>query len=387
MTASAERTAEAQTDAVPRSRRLTRPRWLTNGHLVVVRWLAIAVWLGLFISECVVRGIPFDRESVLLWIATGAMAISIGKRSVAFVLLDFLPFAVVLAAWDYLRGAADTLGMPAWWHPQVDIDRFLGLGSEPTLWLQEHLRQPSVQWYDVLVSFVYCSFFVVPYLTAGVLWLRSRTEFWRWVLRYSAMAMLAYAVFALLPTAPPWAASRCTAADVAGHPTDPLCMTSHHGFVPHNLLGPYSGYQPGTSHHLTRIVWRGFDSLHIALAHHLWTKGLAIADRIAAVPSLHFGSAMLVAVFFWSRVRWWLRPLLAAYPVAMAFSLVYSGEHYVTDCLAAAVLALGVHLVGNWIERRRKERRRLDTLDAPPVDLEKSCPPSHPLRATTPSST
>jgi hypothetical protein len=164
-------------------------------------------------------------------------------------------------------------------------------------------------------------------------------------------------------------------------------MTHNHGWVPHNLLGSFSGSQPGTAHHLTRIVWRGFDSLHIALAHHLWTKGLAIADRVAAVPSLHFGSAMLVAVFFWSRTRRWLRPLLAAYPLAMAFTLVYSGEHYVADCLAAAVLAVGVHLVGNQIERRRKRRGRLDTLDTPPVDLEKSCPPSRPLRATTPSST
>jgi membrane-associated phospholipid phosphatase len=36
------------------------------------------------------------------------------------------------------------------------------------------------------------------------------------------------------------------------------------------------------------------------------------------------------------------RPLLVAYPLAMAFSLVYLGEHYVADLAAGAALVAAV---------------------------------------------
>jgi membrane-associated phospholipid phosphatase len=163
------------------------------------------------------------------------------------------------------------------------------------------------------------------------------------------------------------------------------------GHVPHNLLGPYTYGHSGTDLHVVRIVMRGFRGLDLDFAPLLWNKGMGIADSVAALPSLHFGSSMLFAVFLWSRTRWWLRPLLVAYPLTMAFSLVYSGEHYLTDCIAAALLVLLVHFVGNRIERRRAQRReaadRLDTLGSPPVSLEKPCPPSPSQRETMPSST
>jgi membrane-associated phospholipid phosphatase len=37
--------------------------------------------------------------------------------------------------------------------------------------------------------------------------------------------------------------------------------------------------------------------------------------------------------------------VLAAYPLAMAFALVYTGEHYVTDLVAGALLTAVVCLV------------------------------------------
>ena len=46
------------------------------------------------------------------------------------------------------------------------------------------------------------------------------------------------------------------------------------------------------------------------------------------MPSLHAALALLVALTVWPR-RWWARALVAAYPLAMAFAIVYTGEHYV----------------------------------------------------------
>ena len=138
------------------------------------------------------------------------------------VLLDFLPFAAVLVAYDYLRGFADTMGMPTWWQPQVSVERFLFAGHIPTVWLQEHLKHATAQWWDVAVSLCYISFFFLPYVTAAVMWLRRRADFYRWSLRFVALSFLGFAAFALAPAAPPWAAAKCSAAEVAEPPRQPL---------------------------------------------------------------------------------------------------------------------------------------------------------------------
>ena len=53
-----------------------------------------------------------------------------------------------------------------------------------------------------------------------------------------------------------------------------------------------------------------------------------------------------------------MRPLLALYPLAMAFALVYSGEHYVVDCIAGWVYAVvRVFCVGQLSFARRAQRR------------------------------
>jgi len=52
-------------------------------------------------------------------------------------------------------------------------------------------------------------------------------------------------------------------------------------------------------------------------------------------------------LFFWDRRKKW-RWLLPLYPLAMAFSLVYTGEHYVFDILLGWVYAATIYFVGTW---------------------------------------
>lgn len=359
-----------------------RPAWLTDDVLTGIRWGLIGVWIFAFCWQVfVLDAIPWLRSDVLLWIAALLLATSVGKRSVFTVLVDFLPFAAVLVAYDYLRGFADTMGMPTWWHPQVDVDAFLLGGTNPSVWLQEHLKHADPRWWDVVVSLCYFSFFFLPYVTAGVLWLRSRASFYRWSLRFVALSFLGFAFFALIPAAPPWAAAKCSPADVAGHPHAPACM--YEGFAgPGGLLGPFTTSQPGANPWLERISTRGFNELNLHFASAVIRAGQVSADNVAAVPSLHLGGTLLFVLFMWSRVNRWWRPVLAAYPLLMTFSLVYSGEHYIADCLAGALVATGVHLGANRFERWRKSRRSVDTLDA--------CQPSTspaPPNEMTPSST
>jgi membrane-associated phospholipid phosphatase len=264
---------------------------------------------------------------------------------------------MVLIAYDYLRGFSYRLGMPTWWYPQINVDRWLCFGHEPTVWLQEHLKYPQVRWWDVAVYLCYTSFFLLPYLTAAVLWLRSRTDFYRWSARFVSLSFVGFGLFALFPAAPPWAASRCTPAEVAGHPADPACMHGYGPTPPGGLLGVMHNPREGALDRIQRISGRGAGPLHLDTAAAFWDKGKNTVDLVAAVPSLHLAGTVLFVLFLWRRVHrgWW--PLLVLYPFAMTFSLVYSGEHYLSDCLAGALVAVVVAAVADRVEARWGSRR------------------------------
>ena len=82
-----------------------------------------------------------------------------------------------------------------------------------------------------------------------------------------------------------------------------------------------------------RISTRGWDRLGVPKAGALISEGQATSNEVAAIPSLHAAISSLITVFFWTRLRKRWRPLLAAYALIMAFSLVYAAEHYVFDIL------------------------------------------------------
>ncbi|MGI8761452.1 MAG: phosphatase PAP2 family protein [Jatrophihabitantaceae bacterium] len=360
--------------------------------LRVVRWGATALWALLFVRQCYADGLPFDRDRLLLWITPGVAVASIGRRALWTVVADWLPFALVLVAYDYLRGVSDTLGMPTWWTPQITVDKWLFLGTEPTVWLQEHLKFAGARWWDIPVCLCYISFFFLPYFAAGVLWLRSRSDFRRWAARFVTLSFLGFVFFALVPTAPPWAAARCTAAQVATHPNNPPCLYADPAFVPHGgLLGAAAHPRPGAMPYIERISGRGWSALHLSAARSLLNAGQDIVDQVAAVPSLHAGGTMLFAIFMWRRVRKLTKIVLAAYVTFMGFTLVYTGEHYLLDILAGWLAAAAVCVLFDRVERRRTGRQAADTLGAPSPEspeptasrMENLCPPT----ATTPSST
>ena len=62
------------------------------------------------------------------------------------------------------------------------------------------------------------------------------------------------------------------------------------------------------------------------------------------MPSLHAAYTLLITLSLWQVARR-ARPLLALYPLAMAFALVYTAEHYLFDIL----LGWAYTLVAVWI--------------------------------------
>lgn len=206
------------------------------------RWTAIAVWFAVMVWQFTEQGLAFDRTRLILWMCLGLAAASIGRRRVITVIIDWLPFAGVLLLYDLTRNVAQWMGMPTHWHLAPDADHFL-FGVNPTVWLQSHIKDASPPWWEVITSIVYVSYFVVPYVVAGVLWLRDRTAWRRYAVAFVATTFLALVGYTLVPGAPPWAAARCTAEQVVDSPRDPPCMYSE---IPPASGGSWARCRPRT---------------------------------------------------------------------------------------------------------------------------------------------
>ncbi|GGF13373.1 phosphatase PAP2 family protein [Williamsia phyllosphaerae] len=336
---------ESPTDDHQGSRSLLR-------NLRMWRYLALTVWLAVLVWQFIEVGLAFDRTRLILWMCLGLAAASIGRRQVITVLVDWLPFVGILMLYDLTRNVAQWMGMPTHWHLAVDADHAL-FGVNPTVWLQGHIKMASPPWWEVFTSVVYISYFVVPYVVAGVLWLRDRSAWRRYAVAFVATTFLALVVYTLVPGAPPWAAARCSAEQVADHPRDPDCMYTEIPDASGGLLGPVTTTHPGAQPYVERISARGWEVLDIRAASTLISVGQSKANLVAAIPSLHAGLTMLLALFMWPRVRALGRTLFLGYAVVMAFTLVYTGEHYVFDIIAGWGLAAAVIAVQYLYLRRR----------------------------------
>jgi hypothetical protein len=293
----------------------------------LVRAGAAALYVVALAAYTATYGIPVQRELVIAWTCGALACASIGRppRQILQLVLDWLPIVAVLSVYDLTRGAADSLGAGIHVTPMIDFDRAVFFGETPTEWLQSRLYEPGVvHWWNAAFTVVYTSYFIVPFVVAGVLWARDRMAFLRFVKRLVTLSVAGLATYIAFPAAPPWLAAQ---------------------------EGLLSGVQ--------RTTAQGWGVLDVGTAA-MFSRGQGAVNQVAAVPSLHSAFVALVAIFLWNRVRPAWRPLLALYPLAMGLTLMATGEHYFFDVLlgwlyAAAVMAGW----GFW------ERRRLRTATAP----------------------
>jgi membrane-associated phospholipid phosphatase len=289
-----------------------------------VRRCALGLYFLSLVAWSAHYGIPVQRELVIAWICGGLACASLGRHPLEILqlLLDWLPIVVVLCAYDFTRGAADSLGIGVHAHPMIDFDRFVFFGETPTEWLQARLYEPGVvNWWDVAFTLVYTSYFIVPFAITGVLWVRDRLAFVRLTKRLMSLALAAVATYIAFPAEPPWMAAE-------------------------------TGLLQGV--HRTTSV--GSEVLGVGTAG-LFSEGQAAVNLVAAVPSLHSAFSALVAMFLWCRVRPGLRPLLVLYPLAMGLTLIATGEHYFFDVLLGWLYAGSVMAAWGWWERRRARER------------------------------
>lgn len=276
--------------------------------------LALVLWTAAY-------GIPVQRELVILWTCGALACVSIGRppREIAQLVLDWLPIVAVLWAYDLTRGAADSWGIGVHLHTMIDFDSFVFGGETPTEWLQDRLYDPGVvHWWDVLFTFVYTSYFLVPFVLAGYLWARDRLAFKRFTRRLVTLSLAGLATYILFPAAPPWMAG-----------------------------------EMGLIDEVHRTTGKGWEVVSVGTAS-LFSKGQAGSNLVAAVPSLHTAMVTLVALFLWTRVQRRLRPLLLLYPLLMGLTLMATGEHYFFDVVLGWVYAGAVMGAWSWWEWRQE---------------------------------
>jgi membrane-associated phospholipid phosphatase len=130
------------------------------------------------------------------------------------------------------------------------------------------------------------------------------------------LAVLGFSTYIAFPAVPPW-------------------LASHDHHIPH----------------VTATIGVVFGHVNVADFNALFEQGRQWSNKVAAMPSLHAAEALLISMYLWGRTRW-ARPLLAVYPLAMAWALVYSAEHYLIDILVGWVYAVVAYVTVTVLAER-----------------------------------
>jgi membrane-associated phospholipid phosphatase len=258
------------------------------------------------------QGIFYDRERLFPWLFVGIaiLVAGTGWRRMVELVTYWIPFAFLWVAYDLVRGMADD-GRKIHTTAPITAEKAIFFGRVPNNVLQDRFYVPDhIQWWEVITGVTYMTHFFVVYITAAVLFVRSRDRFIRWMTALVLCTVLGVLGYFLYPMAPPWMAAK-------------------------NLHLIPDLARPGT---------RGLRLLHLTFVDRLWHHGAnnsEMVNPVAAMPSLHAAYSMLFTLFFAKRTRRvWVKVLLALYPLAMAFTLVYGGEHYMIDIFAGWLLAV-----------------------------------------------
>jgi membrane-associated phospholipid phosphatase len=240
----------------------------------------------------------------------------LAARGLSF-LRDWSPFVLLLLGYIALTGIAGGLAAHAHIEFPIDTDRRIFHGTLPTTFLQQQLWNPKhLHWYDYLATSLYPMHFVIPLAVAFAFWMWKKRLYWRFVISYLLLSYAGFITYVLYPMAPPW-------------------WAADHGRIP-----PVADI-------LSAVRYDGVSN-PIVLATQFFRP-----NEVAAMPSIHAAFPVLVWLVLWRTWPKWGWAVVV-YPVAMAFSVIYLGQHYLTDVLAGWLYALvSFAIVWGWEGRRQ----------------------------------
>jgi membrane-associated phospholipid phosphatase len=225
------------------------------------------------------------------------------------------------ALFSLLRSFTDETGIPTHIDDLVEAEKALAFGTVPTVWLQDRLFSPTdITWLDRGATYVHWSYFALPHLFAMHLFFGHRELFQRYVYLFVGILAMGLLIYLIFPAAPPWVAS------LRGH-LDPTY----------------------------KIVTEVGSELNVNIYSYFEGR-IRDSNPVAAMPSIHMAVSVAVLLIA-CRVNLVLGLCALVYNLAMAFSLVYAGEHYLVDLAAGVLVTLFVYAaVEVWFYLRDRGR-------------------------------
>lgn len=300
-----------------------------NDRLLVA---GVLVYAAVVIVLMIVGGVAITPD--LLAVAFGLVALLLGRGRLF--LRDWVPFIVLLLAYELMRGLADDAGLPLHSTDLALADRIVALGALPTQVLQDAFRPASgVGPVAIVATIVYMLHFALPLATGFVLWLWRRRQYYDFVAALIVLSVAGFTSYLLLPAAPPWYVAW------QGHLNGPDGQ-------------PLIAYlKPDAFNTLADAL--GFDGRYA----YSMAFGSVSANLVAAFPSLHVAYPFLSFLVL-RRAFGRIGLLALGYTALVMFSVIYTGDHWLIDGLAGIAYAYVayyavVHLpgvIGRWRRRR-----------------------------------
>lgn len=284
------------------------------GRLAAAQRRGLVIRLAVAIS--LVTILTYINTAFLGWsVAVGAAIAMVPLSRARQYAIAFLPYGALWLIFTLLRSMANETGIPLRTDEVTRIERWLFLGETPTIWLQSRLFDPlNLSWYDYVTTFIHWSYFFVPHLVAILIWRHSPELYRRFLATMLVILGMGLAIYFITPAAPPW-----LTADAA--PQDDIY----------------------------RVMANVGREIHAGLYERTYS---AIGDPnpVAAMPSMHQGVTVAACLFVLHSSRRWLRWGAFIYCCLMAYTLVYTGEHYVIDAIVGTAIAIYAYIVASrWM--------------------------------------
>jgi hypothetical protein len=176
-------------------------------------------------------------------------------------------------------------------------------GQIPSVILQQaFLRSGNTSdfsWLEKSLTVLHGTHFVVFLIVGFALWMRKSRHLPAFRVSFYILIGMGIAFYMIVPTVSPW-----IAAELFGL----MPRLVHFNVMIYNVAAPG--------------LLTGFNT-----------------NPISVMPSLHAGFAVLCSLILWKLSRWKSLPF-QAYTLVVLFTIIYTGDHYVVDLLAGALLAV-----------------------------------------------
>jgi hypothetical protein len=225
-----------------------------------------------------------------------------------------------------LRGIAYQIGPYVHVKDLYDMEKaltgwFLN-GNILPFWFQEYKQSHSgssiVVTLDIIAALFYFNHFTMPLLLGWLLYWKQedRTEYWRYVATLLGTSYAAFLTFVLYPAAPPWY--------VWNNGGELRFSPPPRGDVEISAAGLLN-FDQMTGFSFSQSVYQLFN-----------------ANPYAAVPSLHAGYSLIIAIFF---IRKYGKKgtISILYPFGMWFSAMWLNHHYLIDLLWGAAYVVVIY--------------------------------------------